>query len=101
MWPICPNCFNEQQEGMSNCDSGFPDYNGGSICNDCGACILNDQWIYEDDDEFERERKEDIERAGRMFQQDEIEDAEISAANWCACGLPRDVCQCDDEAAQS
>jgi len=36
--------------------------------------VHDDDWEYEDDDEFERDRKEDIERAGRMFQQDEIED---------------------------
>lgn len=74
MWPICPNCGNEQREGMSACDSGFPDYYGGGICNDCGACVMDGDWEYEDDDAFERDRKEDIERAGRMFQRDEIED---------------------------
>jgi hypothetical protein len=24
--------------------------------------------------------------------EDEVEDAEISAANWCECGLPREAC---------
>jgi hypothetical protein len=51
MHPICPNCANEQQEGMSNCDSGFPDYLDGSICNDCGACVLNADWEYEDNND--------------------------------------------------
>jgi hypothetical protein len=51
MHPICPNCGNEQQEGMSNCDSGFPDYLDGSICNDCGACVLNADWEYEDNND--------------------------------------------------
>lgn len=79
MWPICPNCGNEQQEGMAACDSGFPDYYGGGICNDCGMCILDDDWEYEDDDAFERDRQEDIARAGRMFMSDEIETDEEDA----------------------
>ena len=52
-WPICPNCGIEQDEGMSDCDSGFPDYKGGSICNTCGACVMNEDWEYEDYDWLE------------------------------------------------
>lgn len=50
MLPICPECGAEQWHANSACDSGEPDYEGGSICNECGACVLDDDWEYDDED---------------------------------------------------
>ena len=74
MGPICPHCGHDDNVWCTAWDSGSPDYRPGSLCNGCGSFVANDEWEYEDDDEFERDRKEDIERAGRMFMRDEIED---------------------------
>lgn len=77
MGPICPHCGCDDNEFCTAWDSGFPDYFPGSLCNGCGEFVANDEWEYEDSD-------------------DEITDPEQSAANWCTCGLPREVCLCDD-----
>lgn len=71
MNPICPHCGEENWHANSAADTGYPDYLPGSLCNACGEFVLNDEWEWPDDDAFERDRREDIARAGRMFQADE------------------------------
>jgi hypothetical protein len=49
--------------------------------------------IYDDDEDEDEDFEPDEDT--EMFcdwEEDEIEDAEISAANWCECGLPRTAC---------
>lgn len=62
---------------MNNPNGHIDDYPDDEIASD-------NQW-YHDEPDWEEDDSDD-----------EIVDPEISAANWCDCGLPREACHCDD-----
>jgi uncharacterized OB-fold protein len=51
MGPICPHCGSDDNEWCTAWDSGAPDYMPGSLCNDCGDFVLDEEWEYEEDDD--------------------------------------------------
>lgn len=53
---ICPECneYTPTRRYLSACDSGEPDMIEGSKCPHCGKCVLDDEWL---DEENEAEPK--------------------------------------------
>jgi hypothetical protein len=49
MKPICPHCGTEQWHANSASDSGEPECDPGSTCNECGGFVRDEEWIFEDD----------------------------------------------------
>lgn len=53
MNPICPHCDAEQWHANSAWDSGEPECRPGSLCNECGQFVEDDDWLFPEDEESE------------------------------------------------